>query len=308
MIETYIVPEGINRSRADKALAAAFPQHSRVAWQRAIDAGLVKRGETALQRRDEVLAGEVLTFEEPEVIPMDLTPANIPLNIVLEDEHLLVVNKSAGMVVHPGAGTKSDTLVHALLYHCAGTLSGIGGVERPGVVHRLDRETSGLIVVAKTDAAHRGLAAQFAERVLHKQYLALVSGVPRLLSGVVEQPIARDPRHRHRMSVQEEGRHAKTDWILEEKFEKLNVCLFRVEIHTGRTHQIRVHMKHLGHPILGDRTYGWRPDDHLPLAPERVMLHAERLKFTHPITEAEVSLAAPIPSDFTALMDSLRKK
>lgn len=308
MSETYIVPEGINRSRADKALAAAFPEHSRVAWQRAIDAGLVKRGEVPLQRRDEVLAGEVLTFEAPVVVQMDLSPANIPLDIVLEDEHLLVVNKPAGMVVHPGAGTKSDTLVHALLHHCAGTLSGIGGVERPGIVHRLDRETSGLIVVAKTDTAHRGLAAQFAERVLHKQYLALVAGVPRLLSGVVDQPIARDPRHRHRMSVQEEGRFAKTDWILEETFEKFNVSLFRCEIHTGRTHQIRVHMKHIGHSLLGDRTYGWRVDDRLPLAPERVMLHAERLKFTHPVTEAEVALTAPVPADFTALMESFRQK
>jgi 23S rRNA pseudouridine1911/1915/1917 synthase len=307
MSETYIVPEGIRRSRADKALASAFPEHSRVAWQRAIDAGLVKRGDTALVKRDEVYAGDVLTYETPEVVATNLTPADIPLDVLLEDEHLLVINNPSGMVVHPGAGTRGDTMVHALLHHCAGSLSGIGGVERPGIVHRLDRETSGLIVVAKSDASHRGLAEQFAERELDKQYLALVSGVPRLLSGVIEQPIARDKRHRHRMTVMEDGRHAKTDWVLEEKFERLNVCLFRCGIHTGRTHQIRVHMKFIRHPLLGDRTYGWRPDDRLPLTPDRVMLHAERLRFTHPVTEEEISVQAPLPADFKAMIDSLRE-
>lgn len=307
MSDLFVVPEGVHRSRADKALAAAFPEHSRSAWQRALDAGLVKRDGKALGKRDEVHAGDNLTYEAPEVVPTDLTPANIPLDVLAEDEHLLVINKPSGMVVHPGAGTAGDTLVHALLHHCADSLSGIGGVERPGIVHRLDRETSGVIVVAKTDKAHRGLAAQFADRTLHKQYLALVSGVPRLLSGVVDQPIARDPRHRHRMAVLEDGRTAKTDWMLEEKFAALNVSLFRCEIHTGRTHQIRVHLKSIGHPLLGDRTYGWRPDDRLPVAPERVMLHAASLTFTHPITEAPMNMAAPLPEDFQTVVTSLRQ-
>lgn len=307
MSETYIVPEGIRRSRADKALAAAFPEHSRVAWQRAIDAGLVKRGDTALVKRDEVFAGDELTYEAPVVVATNLTPADIPLDVLLEDEHLLVINKPSGMVVHPGAGTRGDTMVHALLHHCAGSLSGIGGVERPGIVHRLDRETSGLIVVAKSDASHRGLAEQFSERELDKQYLALVSGVPRLLSGVIEQPIARDQRHRHRMTVTEDGRHAKTDWVLEEKFEALNVCLFRCGIHTGRTHQIRVHMKHIRHPLLGDHTYGWKPLEYPEIEVPRVMLHAERLKFMHPITGEEISIQAPLPADFKAMLKSLRE-
>ena len=307
MSDTFIVPEGVHHSRADKALAASFPQHSRVAWQRSLDAGLVQRAGTVLSRRGQVNAGDQITFEAPEVVTLDMTPADIPLDVLFEDEHLLVVNKPAGMVVHPGAGTSSNTLVHALLHHCAGSLSGIGGVERPGIVHRLDRETSGLIVVAKTDAAHRGLAAQFAERMLHKEYIAFVCGVPRLLSGAVDKPIARDPRHRHRMAILENGRPAKTDWTLEEKFESKNVSLFRCEIHTGRTHQIRVHMKSIGHSLLGDHTYGWKPNEYPEIEVPRIMLHAKHLKFTHPITEQTIDLEAPWPADFTAMAQALRQ-
>jgi 23S rRNA pseudouridine1911/1915/1917 synthase len=309
MPETFTVPEGVYRSRADKALATAFPDHSRVAWQRALDGGHVKRDEQVLTRRDQVSAGDVITYEAPEVTPLDLQPADIPLDVLFEDEQLLVVNKPAGMVVHPGAGTKGDTLVHALLSHCAGSLSGIGGVERPGIVHRLDRETTGAIVVAKTDAAHRGLAEQFAERDLHKEYLALVSGIPRLLSGVVDQPIDRDKRHRHRMTISEEGRPARTDWELVEKFDISRVSLFRCLIHTGRTHQVRVHMKSIGHPLVGDRTYGWRPHQaKLPVEAERVMLHAHKLTLVHPITEATLELEAPIPADMAELLTALREQ
>lgn len=308
MSETYTIPEGVHRSRADKALAASFPEHSRSAWQRALDAGKVTRAGEALGKKDEVSTGDVLELVLPEVVPTDLTPADIPLDILMEDEHMLVINKAAGMVVHPGAGTAGDTLVHALLHHCAGSLSGIGGVERPGIVHRLDRETTGVIVVAKSDAAHRGLAEQFAERSLQKEYVAIVSGIPRLLSGVVDQPIERDARHRHRMTVSEDGRKAHTDWVLEEKFEAYCYSLFRCFIHTGRTHQIRVHMKHIRHPLLGDRVYGWRPDERLPVAPERVMLHAEQLKLIHPISGASLHLRAPWPEDFAGMVSSLRQQ
>lgn len=306
MSESYLIPEGIQRSRADKALAAAFPEHSRSAWQRSLDAGDVTRDGAVVGKKDEVSAGDVLILKPPVLIPTDLTPADIPLDVLFEDESLLVVNKPAGMVVHPGAGTSSNTLVHALLHHCAGSLSGIGGVERPGIVHRLDRETSGLIVVAKTDKAHRGLATQFAERILHKEYLAFVCGVPRLLSGVVDQPIARDPRHRHRMAILETGRAAKTDWMLEEKFSAQNVSLFRCEIHTGRTHQIRVHLKSIGHSLLGDHTYGWKPMEYPEIKVPRVMLHATHLKFVHPTTGATLDLTAPLPTDFTDLLKVLR--
>jgi 23S rRNA pseudouridine1911/1915/1917 synthase len=199
--------------------------------------------------------------------------------------------------------------VHALLAHCKGGLSGIGGVERPGIVHRLDRETSGVILVAKTDAAHRGLSQQFSERALQKEYLALVAGAPGLLSGSVKKAIGRNRQHRHKMAAFEEGhggRDAHTDWEVVERFGDL-ATLVRCTIHTGRTHQIRVHMKSLGHVVLGDATYGWKPNPRLPLQPGRVMLHAEHLRFTHPLTGRTIDVRAPLPPDFEAQLARLRK-
>jgi 23S rRNA pseudouridine1911/1915/1917 synthase len=306
--EIYTVPEGTPpHARADKLLATAYPAHSRAAWQRALEAGLVRRGGQPLDRADELHAGEAVEFSFPEPVPLDLQPAKIPLQVIFEDKHLLAVNKPAGMVVHPGAGTGGDTLVHALLAHCAGSLSGIGGVERPGIVHRLDRETSGIIVVAKTDAAHQGLAAQFAGRTLHKEYLALVAGVPRLAGGSIRERIGRNPNQRHKMAVVSEGgRDAHTDWEAVEKFGGV-ATLMRCTIHTGRTHQIRVHLASLGHRLLGDHTYGWKPDARLARQPERVMLHAEHLVFTHPVTGKTMELRAPPPKDFAAQLAQLRK-
>lgn len=301
---TYTVPPGTRRERADKILSAAFPDHSRVAWQRAFEAGLVRRGDEVLDKKSELRAEDVVTFSHADTAPAELRAADIPLDILYEDEHLLAVNKAAGMVVHPGAGTGEDTLVHALLGHCAGSLSGVGGVERPGIVHRLDRETTGVIVVAKSDAAHRGLSEQFAERHLHKEYLALASGVPRLLSGVIESGISRHPIHRHRMTTGEGGKPARTDWKVEQAF-GTQVSLVRCHIHTGRTHQIRVHLKSLGHVILGDATYGWKENISLPLRPERVMLHAERLIFLHPVTARQIEVRAPLPEDFRAMIAAL---
>jgi 23S rRNA pseudouridine1911/1915/1917 synthase len=303
-LHTYAVPPGTRRERADKILSAAFPDHSRVAWQRAFEAGLVRRGDEVLDKKSELRAGDVVEFSHADTAPSELRAADIPLDILYEDEHLLAVNKAAGMVVHPGAGTGEDTLVHALLGHCAGSLSGVGGVERPGIVHRLDRETTGVIVVAKTDAAHRGLSEQFAERHLHKEYLALASGVPRLLSGVIESGISRHPIHRHRMTTGEGGKPARTDWKVEQAF-GTQVSLVRCHIHTGRTHQIRVHLKSLGHVILGDATYGWKENVSLPLRPERVMLHAERLIFLHPVTSRQIEVRAPLPEDFRSMIAAL---
>ena len=200
-------------------------------------------------------------------------------------------------------GTGEDTLVHALLAHCAGGLSGVGGVERPGIVHRLDKETSGVLLVAKTDAAHRVLSEQFAGRHLRKEYLALVSGVPRLKSGVIERSISRHPVHRERMTTGEGGRPARTDWEVVQTF-GVEAALLRCRIHSGRTHQIRVHLKSIGHPVLGDKTYGWKPDPRLP-APPRVMLHAECIAFLHPITARPLELHAPLPDDFRALVGAL---
>jgi 23S rRNA pseudouridine1911/1915/1917 synthase len=296
------------RTRADKFLATVFPDMSRSAIQRAFDAGLVRRDGAVLAKNAKVNAGDELEFSMPEVRPCDLTPAEIPLDVVFEDEHLLAINKMSGMVVHPGAGTDEDTLVHALLAHCRGQLSGIGGVERPGIVHRLDRETSGLILVAKTDEAHRGLAALFAERDLEKEYLALVSGVPELLSGSVRKPIGRHPTHRHKMAVVEgdhRGREAHTDWEVMERYGSF-YSLLRCQIHTGRTHQIRVHLSSMRLPILGDSMYGYKTDARLTTPPSRTMLHAFRLNLEHPVTHEPLVLKALPPPDFQQQVDQLR--
>ncbi len=306
---TYIVPDGIRRERADKVLATAFPEHSRAAFQRAIAEGRVTRDGEALAKSDDVRAGDELQFSFADARPAELKPVAIPLDVLYEDEHMLAVNKAAGMVVHPGAGTGEDTLVHALLHHCAGSLSGIGGVERPGIVHRLDRETSGVILVAKSDAAHRGLAEQFANRELHKRYLAFVEGKATLLSGSIRAPIGRNPQQRHKMAVVTEedgGRAAHTDWAQIEVFGGGLVSLMRCTIHTGRTHQIRVHMKSIGHGLLGDVVYGWKPHPLYPIQPARVMLHAEHIEVAHPVTGKPLAVTAPPPADFNELMAALR--
>lgn len=304
--QELVVAEGARAVRADRVLAAAFPEHSRTALQRAFDAGLVRCGGTVISRDTAVAGGDRLEFALPGVAPTELKPADIPLDVLYEDRHLLAVNKASGMIVHPGAATGEDTLVHALLSHCAGTLSGIGGVERPGIVHRLDKETTGVIVVAKTDQAHRALADQFATRTLTKEYVALVSGVPQLLSGTIDRAIGRHPVHRHRMTVGEGGKPARTDWERAETFGDL-AALVRCRIFTGRTHQIRVHLKSLGHPILGDALYGWKPEPRLKEQPARVMLHAEHLVLMHPATGRELDLRAPLPEDFSRLIRALRR-
>jgi 23S rRNA pseudouridine1911/1915/1917 synthase len=304
----YTLPAHLSRLRADKALALGFPEHSRVALQRAFDAGLVKVGDTVIKRDHAVHGGDTLTFALPEIKAADMTPADIPLDIIWEDKHLLALNKASGMVVHPGAATGGDTLVHALLAHCAGSLSGVGGVERPGIVHRLDRETSGVMLVAKSDAAHRGLSEQFSARTLQKEYLAIVTGKTELLSGIVDKPIGRNPQQRHKMAVVESakgGRTARTDWQVVETFDEV-ATLVRCAIHTGRTHQIRVHMKSLGNIILGDVVYGWKPLRELKHQPDRVMLHAEHLVVTHPITGKTLDLQAPVPADMQSVLKELR--
>ena len=303
----YTVPESIRTARADKALALGFPEHSRMALQRSFDAGLVSLRGKPVERSTSVHAGDVLTFDFPEVVSAELKAVKIKLRVLFEDRSLLAIDKPAGMVVHPGAGTREDTLVHALLSHCAGSLSGIGGVERPGIVHRLDRETSGVIIVAKTDQAHRDLARQFAERSVVKEYLALVSGVPRLMSGSIQKAIGRNKRHRHKMAVVEEGqgRASWTDWVLVERYGDL-AALLSCTLHTGRTHQIRVHLSSIGHPLLGDSAYGWKANTRRKRDPGRVMLHAARLQVVHPKTGKVLDLRAPLPADFKAQIRALK--
>jgi len=307
--ESHAIPDGARPGRADKALAAAFPGHSRVAFQRAFDAGLVALRGRPIQRSATVRAGDVLEFSFPEVKAAQLRAVDIRLDVLFEDKWLLAIDKPAGMVVHPGAGTREDTLVHALLAHCAGSLSGIGGVERPGIVHRLDRETSGVIIVAKTDQAHRELARQFAARTVVKEYQALVAGVPRLLSGTIRKAIGRNLRQRHKMAVVEEGtggRASWTDWEIVERYGDL-AALVSCTLHTGRTHQIRVHMASLGHPLLGDSAYGWKANARMKRQPGRVMLHAGHLSLVHPGTGKTLALRAPLPDDFKAQIRALRE-
>ncbi len=301
MMEKWQVECGVGKIRADKWISRKLPDISRTHIQRAFAAGLVKVNGGEAAKSAKLREGDVVEFQAPEVRQLDLSPVDIPLDVLFEDEDLLVVNKVSGMVVHPGAGTDNETLVHALLFHCKSRLSSIGGMDRPGIVHRLDRETSGVMVVAKTDAVHRGLAQAFSSRMIDKAYLALVAGVPDRLSGRIQKPIGRHPVHRHKMSIRDGGRNAHTDWELLGTCED-QVSLLRCEIHTGRTHQIRLHLSDMGHPILGDKVYGYREDRmELPLWPSRVMLHAWTLAFKHPITRQILRLVAEPPHDFKAL-------
>ncbi len=303
------VAEGVHKERADKLLVAEFSDFSRADLHRAFEAGLVFSGGVVLKKNARLSEGAEVVFSMPELQAAEVKPVDIPLRILYEDKHLLAIDKPSGMVVHPGAGTNDDTLVHALLHHCQGQLSGIGGVERPGIVHRLDRETSGVMVVAKDDQTHRGLAEGFAQRTFKKEYLALVTRAPELLSGSIKKSITRNSQQRHKMAVakdDKEGKSARTDWEVVEKFGKA-YALFRCEIHTGRTHQIRVHLSSERHSLVGDSVYGYRPDDRLSVSPERVMLHAERLQLTHPISGTLHDFRAPIPDDFLIQCEELRR-
>jgi 23S rRNA pseudouridine1911/1915/1917 synthase len=235
---------------------------------------------------------------EPPVTKVDLCPQMIALDVLFEDDDLLVLNKPAGLVVHPGAGHHDGTLVNALLYHCQG-LSSIGGEERPGIVHRLDKETSGCMVVAKTDEAHRGLSAEFAARDVDKIYLALVSGTLKKTSGSIEEKIGRHPVHRQRMSVNSRrGREAKTDYRVVAAGN--GVSMIECRLHSGRTHQIRVHLHHIGHPVLGDKIYGVKAAG----KHHRQMLHAWKLGFRHPRSGESMAFEAPLPADFVETMSN----
>jgi 23S rRNA pseudouridine1911/1915/1917 synthase len=254
-------------------------------------------------------AGSTYRIAVPEPRPAHNEAQDIALDIVHEDDHLLVVDKPAGLVVHPAAGNFDGTLVNALLHHCAGRLSGIGGVARPGIVHRIDKDTSGLLVVAKTDVAHEGLAVQFARHSIHRLYAALVAGVPNPPSGSVDAPLARSPANRKKMSVVEEerGKRAVTHYRLVRPLRGAAQVECRLE--TGRTHQVRVHMTHIGHPLLGDPVYGRIRSEHRTVLKdmrfERQALHAAELGFTHPVSKQNLSFKSALPSDIQELLRAL---
>ena len=278
--------------RLDQFLAKQLPKYSRSRLQQLIRGGLVRLNEQSTRPRQIVRGGDRIDLTEPPLEKIDIRPEPIPLEILFEDDDLIVINKPAGLTVHPGAGQREHTVVNALLSHCA-TLSGIGGKERPGIVHRLDKETSGCLVVAKNDMAHRELSKQFAARTVEKIYLALVAGKLRKPAGLIEEKIGRHPVHRRRMRVTSlRGRTATTEYRVI-RFSN-QASLVECRLHSGRTHQLRVHLHHLGHPVLGDKIYAPRFAKNFP----RQILHAWKLGFHHPRTGDWKIFEAPLPADF----------
>jgi 23S rRNA pseudouridine1911/1915/1917 synthase len=289
-IDQIVVAPADARQRLDLFLAAKIERFSRARIQSLIQSGHVLLNGTSSRAKQIVRTGDKVTISEPAPEPVDLRPENVALTILFEDEHVLVVNKPAGMTVHPGAGVRSGTLVNALLYH-SGNLSGVGGDLRPGVVHRLDKETSGCLVVAKHDLAHQRLSAQFAGRKVQKFYLALCAGQFAETTGEIRKPIGRHPVHRQKMAVIDRGRPAHTKFTVIQQTNHWALVL--CQIFTGRTHQIRVHLHSIGHPILGDKVYGKASNEQ-----GRQMLHAWRLGFFHPIKENWLEFEAGLPDDF----------
>lgn len=311
--------------RLDRVLAVHVPDLSRSRLKALIVDGHVATGARIV--RDpayHVSAGETITIAVPEATPPEPLAESIPLDVVYEDDAIIVINKPAGLVVHPAAGNETGTLVNALIAHCGASLSGIGGIKRPGIVHRLDKDTTGLLVVAKTDRAHQSLSAQFADHgrtgALRRGYLALVWGAPQHRSGTIDLPIGRHPTIRQKMAVRQDGREAITHWEVLERFSGLDAAsvgaTLACQLETGRTHQIRVHLSHAGHPLMGDATYGAgfrtkisRLGDEARTALDaldRQALHAAALRIEHPATGEILEWNAPWPADMERLARALR--
>ena len=284
-------------TRLDAYLARALDSMTRSAAAKAIEEKRVLVNEKLPSKSYRLTGGERIAFTPEEPAPIDAIPQDIPLDVVYEDDDVIVVNKPSGLVVHPAPGHPDGTLVNALLYHCGDSLSGVGGALRPGIVHRIDRDTSGLIIAAKNDHAHQALAAQLADHTLARTYECIVVGSLREDSGTVDAPIARDSRDRKRMAVAPGGRRAVTHWEVLARYPGYTHVRCRLE--TGRTHQIRVHMAYLGHPILGDTVYGAKKA--VPGLTGQC-LHAVGLQFVHPRTGELVSLSCALPDEFTAML------
>jgi 23S rRNA pseudouridine1911/1915/1917 synthase len=305
---TFTVETAAEGRRLDVFLADRLPGLSRARLQALIEDGLVTvrprtpsgGGSARARAAHRVHRGDQITVEVPAVAPSRLEPEPIPLSVVYEDDALLVVDKPAGLAVHPGAGRQTGTLVHAVLARCP-SLPGIGGEGRPGIVHRLDKDTSGLLVVAKTETALRSLQAQIQTRAARRDYLVLVHGRVAMDAGTIDAPIGRDPRRRTRMAIAASGRRAVTHYRVVERFR--DATLLEARLETGRTHQIRVHCTSIGHPVVGDPVYARRPN---PWGLDRQALHAHRLAFTHPVTGAPLIFTAPVPSDIERALGLLR--
>ncbi len=294
--------EESKNQRLDAFLASSLDGLTRSQATRLIESGEVAVNGRAVSKSYKLAGGEDIAVTLPEPEPVEAVPQDIPLDVVYEDADVIVVNKPSGMVVHPAPGHPDGTLVNALLYHCAGTLSGIGGALRPGIVHRIDRDTSGLIIAAKNNAAHQYLSAQLADHTLARTYECIVVGALREDRGTVDAPIARHPTDRKRMAVVAGGREAVTHWEVIARYPGYTHVRCRLE--TGRTHQIRVHMAYIGHPILGDTVYGAKKE--VPGLTGQC-LHAVGLRFLHPRTHEVVELSCPLPEEFTRMLQKIRK-
>ncbi len=307
-----VVPEDAAGLRLDRFVAGSGHGWSRSQATRWIEAGHVTRNGRPSKPAQLLAAGDVVEVSPPPPTTSEVRPQAIPLAVLYEDEQLIVIDKPPGLVVHPAAGNPDGTLVNALLAHCH-DLSGIGGVERPGIVHRLDKDTSGVLIAAKTDLAHRALSLSFRWRTTDKRYLAVVYGAPNADEGVVDAPIARHPSERKRMAVVAGGRPARTLWWVRERF--AGAALVECRLVTGRTHQVRVHMAHIGHALSGDQTYAgrqWRAVGDTAAAAAchqfpRQALHAWKLTITHPTSGAAMTFEAPLPADIAALLAALRR-
>ena len=294
--------EESKNQRLDAFLASSLDGLTRSQATRLIESGEVAVNGRAVGKSYKLAGGEDIAVTLPEPEPVEAVPQDIPLDVVYEDADVIVVNKPSGMVVHPAPGHPDGTLVNALLYHCAGTLSGVGGALRPGIVHRIDRDTSGLIIAAKNDAAHQYLSAQLADHTLARTYECIVVGALREDRGTVDAPIARHPADRKRMAVVAGGREAVTHWEVIARYPGYTHVRCRLE--TGRTHQIRVHMAYIGHPILGDTVYGAKKE--VPGLTGQC-LHAVGLRFLHPRTHEVMELSCPLPEEFTRMLQKIRK-
>ena len=283
--------------RLDAFLAESVEELTRAAAARLIEGGMVLVNGKPAAKSCKLTGAETVSVTLPEPEPIDAVPQNIPLDVVYEDDDVIVVNKPSGLVVHPAPGHPDGTLVNALLYHCGDSLSGVGGALRPGIVHRIDRDTSGLIIAAKNDLAHQSLAEQLKTHRLARTYESICVGNLREDSGTVDAPIARDPRDRKRMAVVAGGRNAVTHWEVIARYP--GYTHVRCKLETGRTHQIRVHMAYLGHPILGDTVYGAKKP--VPGLTGQC-LHAVGLRFQHPRTGETVELSCPLPDEFIAML------
>ena len=290
--------------RIDALLARCVADLTRSAAQKLLDGGEVSVNGKAVKKNYKCVSGDVIEFSPPEVEDAELTPQDIPLDIVFEDGDVIVINKPRGMVVHPAAGHQDGTLVNALMHYCGDSLSGIGGEKRPGIVHRIDKDTSGLLIVAKNDLAHLGLSAQLSDRSLSRVYEAIVKGRLRDDCGTVDAPIGRHPTDRKRMAVTEKNsRPAVTHWEVIDRYGAYTHLRCRLE--TGRTHQIRVHMAYINHPIAGDPVYGVKKPE---LGLTSQCLHARELTFTHPRTGEEMTFTTPLPEEFRKALARLRNQ